>query len=211
MQSFVYHGRTFPNHDTMLKIYPGADGMKTGYTDASGHNLVTSAVRDGVRLIGVVMGAGSNPERDRDMTAALNGGYAELDGGGRTTRVAGRFDLVSAAHAATVAHPRPAAREPHVRRVAERVRASSDSGWIVQVGSFSNPHSAHVAAERARRHTRRGDPHVERIRLHRRTWYRAQVTGFTEASAQQACAVIARHQKARCLILRPEHPVVASR
>jgi D-alanyl-D-alanine carboxypeptidase len=73
--SFVFRGSTIYNHDGMLRSYPGADGMKTGYTEASGHNLITSAVRDGVRLIGVVLGAGSNAERDVHMAALLNQGY----------------------------------------------------------------------------------------------------------------------------------------
>ena len=51
---FLFHGREVPNHDPMLRIYPGADGLKTGYTMDAGLNLVTSAVRGNVRLIGVV-------------------------------------------------------------------------------------------------------------------------------------------------------------
>ena len=51
--SYEFHGHTVWNHDRMLQTYPGADGMKTGFTEASGHNLVTSASRGGVRLIGV--------------------------------------------------------------------------------------------------------------------------------------------------------------
>ena len=53
--------------------------MKTGYTEASGHNLVTSAVHSGVRLIGVVLGAGSNPERDVHMALLLNQGFEQMD------------------------------------------------------------------------------------------------------------------------------------
>ena len=75
----MFRGVTIFNHDTMLKVYPGADGMKTGYTDASGHNLITSAVRDGVRLIGVVLGAGTNAARDVHMAALLNQGFDEMD------------------------------------------------------------------------------------------------------------------------------------
>jgi D-alanyl-D-alanine carboxypeptidase len=41
----------------MLTTYEGADGLKTGYTEAAGHNLVTSAVRGDTRLIGVVLAA----------------------------------------------------------------------------------------------------------------------------------------------------------
>ncbi len=76
---FFFHGRTILNHDTMLRTYPGADGLKTGYTEAAGHNLVTSAMRGGVRLIGVVMGARSNGERDVHMTALLDDGFERMD------------------------------------------------------------------------------------------------------------------------------------
>ena len=73
---FWFHGRLIPNHDPMLRSYPGADGLKTGFTDASGCNLVTSAVRGNVRLIGVVLGASNNVQRSAVMTALLNQGFA---------------------------------------------------------------------------------------------------------------------------------------
>ena len=62
--SFVFHGRMILNHDHMLQTYPGADGLKTGYTRLSGLNLVTSAVHGDVRLIGVIFGASNGVERD---------------------------------------------------------------------------------------------------------------------------------------------------
>lgn len=74
---FFFHGRIIPNHDRMLTDYEGADGLKTGYTVASGHNLVTSALRGGVRLIGVVMGAASNGERDVHMASLLDDGFVQ--------------------------------------------------------------------------------------------------------------------------------------
>ena len=77
--SFVFHGREILNHDTMLRTYPGADGLKTGYTELSGHNLVTSAVRGGVRLIGVVLGMRANGERDVHMTSLLDDGFERMD------------------------------------------------------------------------------------------------------------------------------------
>ena len=73
---FWFHGRMVPNHDGMLRSYPGADGLKTGFTDAAGCNLVTSAVRGDVRLIGVVLGAENNSQRAAVMTALLNQGFA---------------------------------------------------------------------------------------------------------------------------------------
>lgn len=76
---FTFGRRTIFNHDRMLVTYPGADGMKTGYTHAAGHNIVTSALRDNVRLIGVVMGAGSNAERDIHMASLLDQGFEQMN------------------------------------------------------------------------------------------------------------------------------------
>ena len=100
---FYWHNRVIQNHDTMLRSYPGADGMKTGFTDYAGHNLVTSAVRGGVRLIGVVMGAASNMERDQHMAMLLDDGFNQMNvapnrfGGG----------LIALANAATTFSLRP--------------------------------------------------------------------------------------------------------
>lgn len=73
--NFYFHGHYIPNHNPMLKEYVGADGMKTGYTQEAGHNLVTSALRDRVRLIGVVMGASSNTQRSIMMADQLDKGF----------------------------------------------------------------------------------------------------------------------------------------
>ena len=54
--SFVWKGHKFKNHNKLLSSFNGTDGIKTGYTSASGFNLVTSTERMGIRLIGVVFG-----------------------------------------------------------------------------------------------------------------------------------------------------------
>lgn len=76
VQSWPYRGRTLENHNRMLGTYDGADGLKTGYTRASGFNLVMSAVRDNRRLIGVVMGGDSAGQRDRIMAVLMDQGFA---------------------------------------------------------------------------------------------------------------------------------------
>ncbi len=108
--NFVFHGRTIWNHDRMLQSYPGADGLKTGYTEASGCNLVTSAVRGEVRLIGVVLGASTGSERDLHMAALLDQGYQRLGiPVGRYAAPPNRFPaLIASASAATL--PRMAIR-----------------------------------------------------------------------------------------------------
>jgi len=201
--SFTYGRHVIPNHDHLLQSYPGADGLKTGYTEASGHNLITSAVRGGVRLIGVVLGAQSNSERDLHMIALLNQGYGQLDipVERAPVQVAGRMQgLVSAAHAA----------EPPVRPAPRaRLVAAQGAPWSIQVGSFATQQAARLAAQWAQRAAYGGEARVEQVTLNRHTAWRAQVTGLTPAEAQSACTSLRR--KASCMVLRPEPRVVASR
>jgi D-alanyl-D-alanine carboxypeptidase len=77
VQSYPYRGRLLENHNRMLGSYDGADGLKTGYTAASGFNLVMSAMRDNRRLIGVVMGGDSAGQRDRMMADLMDRGFAQ--------------------------------------------------------------------------------------------------------------------------------------
>jgi D-alanyl-D-alanine carboxypeptidase len=77
---FAYNGRTYYGHNRLMARYAGADGLKTGYIRASGYNLATSAVRDGRRLIGVVVGGKSAGSRDRQMAALLDRGFGIAPG-----------------------------------------------------------------------------------------------------------------------------------
>jgi len=76
VQSYPFRGRVLENHNRMLGSYEGADGLKTGYTVASGFNLVMSAMRDNKRLIGVVMGGNTAGMRDRIMAELMDRGFA---------------------------------------------------------------------------------------------------------------------------------------
>ncbi len=62
--------------NAILDAYEGADGMKTGFTCASGYNLVASAERDGRRLIGVVLGSSDGGQRSKQMKQLLDAGFA---------------------------------------------------------------------------------------------------------------------------------------
>jgi D-alanyl-D-alanine carboxypeptidase len=69
--NFSYHGATYYTHDNLLGRFQGTDGIKTGYTNASGFNLVSSVVRDGAHVIGVVMGGDTARQRDNEMVRLL--------------------------------------------------------------------------------------------------------------------------------------------
>ena len=88
-QGFAYRGRNHPNHNRLLAVYPGMDGLKTGYTRASGFNLAASAVRDGRRLVAVVIGGRSASARDATMVALLDRGFE------RAPRLPGEEALVA--------------------------------------------------------------------------------------------------------------------
>lgn len=68
---FTYGGRSYATHDNLLAAFTGTDGIKTGYTQLSGFNLVTSAVRDNKHVIGVVLGGPTAAVRDREMIRLL--------------------------------------------------------------------------------------------------------------------------------------------
>ena len=71
-ETFTWHGETHKSTDHLLGVYPGADGIKTGYTGASGFNLVSSVVRDGAHVIAVVMGGRTARRRDMEMVGLLD-------------------------------------------------------------------------------------------------------------------------------------------
>src|ERR1700733_14462073 len=68
---FSYHGHSISNHNHLLGTVEGVDGIKTGYTRASGFNLVTSMRRGNRHLVGVVMGGRSGGSRDAIMRNLL--------------------------------------------------------------------------------------------------------------------------------------------
>ncbi len=69
--SFTFQGRLYQTHDNLLYRFDGVDGIKTGYTNASGFNLVSSLVREGKHIIGVVMGGRTARGRDNEMMELL--------------------------------------------------------------------------------------------------------------------------------------------
>jgi D-alanyl-D-alanine carboxypeptidase len=76
-ESFVYRGEVMRNHNNLLGSIEGVDGIKTGFTRASGFNLVTSMHRDGHYIVAVVMGGRSSFERDAHMRELINSNIKE--------------------------------------------------------------------------------------------------------------------------------------
>jgi D-alanyl-D-alanine carboxypeptidase (penicillin-binding protein 5/6) len=74
-KEYTYNNITQPNRNRLLWLDPHVDGMKTGHTEAAGYCLVTSAKRDNMRLISVVLGAPSDSVRATESQKLLNYGF----------------------------------------------------------------------------------------------------------------------------------------
>jgi D-alanyl-D-alanine carboxypeptidase (penicillin-binding protein 5/6) len=71
-RSFKFRGKTISGHNNLMYRYKGMDGIKTGYTNASGFNLVSAVEHDGRRVIGVVMGGRTAASRDKIMERLID-------------------------------------------------------------------------------------------------------------------------------------------
>jgi D-alanyl-D-alanine carboxypeptidase (penicillin-binding protein 5/6) len=78
LPEFTWNNITQQNRNPLLKDYPGADGMKTGYTREAGYGLVGSAERDGRRLIMVIAGLKSINERRQEAQSLLDWGFRQF-------------------------------------------------------------------------------------------------------------------------------------
>ena len=73
---FTFKGRKYRNHNKLLSGYKGTDGIKTGYTRASGFNLTASVHRGNKHLVAVVLGGKTGSQRDAAMRALLDKNFA---------------------------------------------------------------------------------------------------------------------------------------
>lgn len=76
---FSWGKTTYRNHNKLLGKVEGVDGIKTGYTRASGFNLMASARRDGTRIITVMLGGNTAIARDRHVTDLIEAAYGSLE------------------------------------------------------------------------------------------------------------------------------------
>ncbi|WP_069880212.1 SPOR domain-containing protein [Bosea sp. BIWAKO-01] len=96
---FNYAGGAYRNHNKLLGRVEGVDGIKTGYTNASGFNLMTSAKSDGRQIVSVVLGGRSGASRDKIMADLVAANLPRAAAGGRS--------------APMVAEAEPAQERPH--------------------------------------------------------------------------------------------------
>ena len=148
-KSFIYKGTRYSNHNNLLGSYSGTDGIKTGYTHASGFNLVASVERNGQRIIGVVFGGKKARSRDKHMIKLLNR-YFKTSASKPLVRIAKASELPKNRPKIIVAEKNVKNFKvpPNVINTLLLDRTNDD--WFIQIGAFTNRLNAHKAARNAR-------------------------------------------------------------
>ena len=150
--SFRYAGSFMTNHDHLLGHVEGVDGIKTGYTHASGYNLLTDVRRGGRHLIGVVLGGRSWRSRDLMMTSLIDDHIAEASIGRNGALIA---DETAEAHAAAASappkqdepSPAVAANKPPEREALHEARPETPTrAPALAYASYERPRPAFVAS-----------------------------------------------------------------
>ena len=77
-KSFTWGKASYSNHNKLLGSVDGVDGIKTGYTRASGYNLMASAVRDDTRVVAIVLGGSTSRERNDHVTELLEAAFTAI-------------------------------------------------------------------------------------------------------------------------------------
>ena len=208
--SFQYKGKLFRNHNALLDEYDGADGIKTGYIRASGFNLVASAERDGIRLIGVVFGGRTADRRDHQMQRLLDQSW-------------GRARAFSTAAAQPVPKPAIMQAEASSAKLVKTAQIDhpipptmvfkSPANWGIQIGAFSGYTDAHIAAAKVVRRLinvpASASLKIQPIDQSDDTLFRARLMGMNEAAARASCEQLV-HNGQECALVTPEGSELAS-
>ena len=220
-ESFTYNGIAHRNHNRLLGASRGVDGIKTGFTVASGFNLVASAERDGRRLVVAVFGGETSRSRDRRVADLMEQGFARLGepqvARAETKAAAKSKKATPAATAPTAAEP-PAPPRLEASDIAALTAEVADpsaagdaapapaapNGWSIQTGAYAKLDAAEKAATAAQRAVKglaQGRPAVAKPEGGDKL-FRARVVGLNEKQAKAACAEIKKKNKS-CVALPP--------
>lgn len=208
---WTYQGHGYNNTNGLLHTMPGVDGIKTGYTRASGYNLVASARRDGHRVIAVVLGGRSSQTRNSHVAGLIEDGFRAqrvLASGGTLAESRAVFDAPSDPArriALPTATPADAGRAPPAP---VRVPGPEDERpvWRAQVGAFRDAALADAWLGDISRRFREqfADAEGEIVR-NAGGWRQVRYGAFTRPRAAAACAAL-EARGVSCLVVGPVPP-----
>jgi D-alanyl-D-alanine carboxypeptidase len=197
---FTFRGQVHRNHNRLLGSYDGVDGIKTGFINASGFNLVASAQRDGRRVIGVVFGGSTGRSRDAHMASLLDDGFRTLgirQMDAPLVRVAEKKPAEKPVKADAKAKPKgPSADE--IERQA--IEAAGGRGWSAQIGVFKTQAQAERAVADAFRlapkPTATAASDIAPIKTAEGKRFRARLQNLSPTQAKTLCEELQRQKQA---------------
>lgn len=216
-QSFSYKGTTYNSHNRMVRNTHGVDGLKTGFIQASGFNVATSAKRGNRRVVAVVMGGQTAASRDQHMAQLLDRSFnqsASTQLASANTRVvpvvAQKTSITTPPVPRSVPllkqTPDPIAMQqtvqPKLSVNEQRVVVVDNNSWEVQIGSYLVHERAQAQAQAATRWIP-GAVVITEVEISNRKLYRARLVGLQENQARTACQHLTR-QGMECLVVRSE-------
>lgn len=188
VRSFRYAGKTFHTYNSFMTNYKGVHGLKTGFTNDAGYNLVTTAERDGRRLIGVILGERSRSRRKVRMAKLLDEAFAQDNTDQMPLTVDSLVDSVD--------------QDPDVC-IGE---IDSASGWSLFIGVRKHKREArNLTWEAIREHREtlgRARPLLIPF-LRGSLQYRACITGLQRENAIAACKRMRKRDK-YCIVMSPK-------
>lgn len=217
-KSFQYRKRRYRNHNRLLFNFSGTDGIKTGYTRASGFNLVASVRRGRKHVIGVVMGGRTASKRNARMRTLLSRGLKRAST--KRTRKKSPLEIIVVARAApsktasgrsgltksSVTTPNSVSKNASQTTSVTRGYAvtSTPGPFHVQVGAYGTPTEAQsrlaMVSKRARVLLRGHKPVTVAYQASKQKWYRARFSGFTKLAARKTCQGLKR-KKIDCVVM----------
>jgi D-alanyl-D-alanine carboxypeptidase (penicillin-binding protein 5/6) len=217
-RQFTFQGQTVKNHNGLLGKMPGVDGLKTGFTAASGFNLAASAVRDNRRLIAVVLGGNSTAARDNHVEDLLETGFDVIKrrkNGEHITIAQNLFEDEPTGTMARLPSEQGSGDQDGLKiviggekdhatpsRIAlAKAEPEKKGDWLVQVGAFRSRGQAEDHLQTvSKRFGREFAAYSGSVEDAVNGYFRARFSGFTAAGAQQACQVLTA-RKLTCMAI----------
>ncbi|WP_409432296.1 D-alanyl-D-alanine carboxypeptidase family protein [Litorimonas sp. RW-G-Af-16] len=198
------HFRGKSNTNKLLATRPDVDGFKTGYTRASGYNLMVSAKRDGRRLIAIVLGGASTDSRNQHMSDLIDRGFEVMSTQAPPVMIVERN---SAPATQTPVIVRLRGRNSELIRVqtagiAMPTAQADAKGWTVQIKDFSTPMEAEATAQALSVLAGGGEFQPRSGFANGRAVYHARLTGLSAQSARAACDGL-KIPNQRCWVIAP--------
>lgn len=214
---YDFRGTPIRSHNSLLRRELGVDGLKTGFTNASGYNIAISGVKNDRRLIVVVMGGASTAARDNHAQDLLLTGFDVANRRARGERITVAQNLFEPEPTGPLMRPSREqgdgeqdelkivlATAPPPPTPSRAAAPTPPAGkWQVQVGAFKSKALAQEQLKLSRRRFSEAFTGATTLVTDASAgFYRARFVGLTEAKAKAACATLKAKNQA-CMVIGP--------